>query len=81
MSKLAELLLERVNEVINHLRPFLQSDGGDIEVVEITEDKIVKVRLLGACGTCPFSEQTMKAGVEHALRKELPEIKAVVAIE
>jgi Fe-S cluster biogenesis protein NfuA len=80
MSKNGNNLLEKVNAVIDHLRPFLQSDGGDIEVVEITDENTVIVRLMGACGNCPFSENTMKAGVEQALRKELPEIKEVIAI-
>jgi Fe-S cluster biogenesis protein NfuA len=73
-------LLERVNNIIDHLRPYLQSDGGDIEVIKITEEKTVIVRLTGACGNCPFSENTMKAGVEQAIRKEIPEIKEVIAI-
>ena len=71
-------LLKRVNDTIYHLRPYLQSDGGDIEVLDITDENVVKVRLQGACGLCPFSMQTLNAGVEQALRKEIPEIKEVV---
>ena len=74
-------LLSRVNSTIDQLRPYLQSDGGDIIVEEITDDMIVKVRLIGACGDCPFSFYTLKAGIEEALRKEIPEIKEVVAIQ
>jgi Fe-S cluster biogenesis protein NfuA len=73
-------LLKRVNETIDHLRPYLQSDGGDIEVFDITDEFVVQVKLQGACGNCPFSEQTLKAGVEQALRKEIPEIKEVVTV-
>lgn len=73
-------MLEKINKIIDQLRPFLQSDGGDIEVINITNDYVVQVKLLGACGDCPFSLQTLKAGVEQALRKEIPEIKEVVAV-
>jgi Fe-S cluster biogenesis protein NfuA len=73
-------MLEKVNKIIDQLRPFLQSDGGDMEVIEITDENVVKVKLIGACSDCPFSLQTLKAGVEQALRKEIPEIKAVVAV-
>jgi Fe-S cluster biogenesis protein NfuA len=73
-------LLEKVNKTIDTLRPYLQSDGGDIEVKEVTDDYIVKVKLTGACESCPFSLHTLKAGVEIALKKEYPEIKEVIAI-
>jgi Fe-S cluster biogenesis protein NfuA len=73
-------MLGKINKIIDQLRPFLQSDGGDIEVINITSDHVVQVKLLGACGDCPFSMQTLKAGVEQALRKEIPEIKEVVAV-
>jgi Fe-S cluster biogenesis protein NfuA len=73
-------MLEKINKIIDQLRPFLQSDGGDMEVIEITDDNVVKVKLLGACEDCPFSMQTLKAGVEQALKKEIPEIKEVIAV-
>jgi Fe-S cluster biogenesis protein NfuA len=79
-GQMKEEMLKKVNKIINQLRPFLQSDGGDMEVVDITDDNIVKVKLTGACLDCPFSSQTLKAGVEQALRKEIPEIKDVVAV-
>jgi len=72
---------ERVISALEKVRPYLQSDGGDISLVEITEDNTVKVKLQGACHGCPFSVQTLKAGVEQALMKEVPEIKKVVAID
>jgi Fe-S cluster biogenesis protein NfuA len=74
-------LKERVNKALEKVRPYLQSDGGDISLVEITDDNTVKVKLQGACHGCPFSVQTLKAGVEQALMKEVPEIKKVVAVD
>lgn len=69
-------LEERVEEVLDKLRPYIQRDGGDVELVEI-EDGIVRVRLLGACGSCPSSTITLKAGIERALVEEIPEVKEV----
>jgi len=74
------LLFERVNAALERVRPYLQSDGGDISLVEVTPDNIVKVRLSGACHGCPYSMMTLKAGVEQALIKEVPEIKEVIAV-
>jgi Fe-S cluster biogenesis protein NfuA len=74
-------ILERVKVAVALIRPFLQSDGGDIEVLEVTPDMTVKVRMLGACGCCQFNMQTLKTGVEQTIRKEVPEIKQVVAID
>jgi len=73
-------LQSRVKACLEKIRPYLQSDGGDIEFVEVTDDLIVKVRLTGACHGCPFSMQTLKGGVEQALIKEVPEIVEVVAV-
>ncbi len=69
--------IEKIEEGLQKLRPFLQADGGDIEFVDLTEDMEVKVRLTGACETCPMSLQTLRAGVEHTLRAMIPEIKTV----
>ena len=77
MSKLTN---ERVEEVLNKVRPYLQADGGDIELVDITEDDIIKVKLTGACHGCPMSQMTLRAGVERALMSELPEVKRVEAV-
>jgi len=68
----------KVAEIIEQLRPYLQDDGGDIELLEVTDDLTVKVRLQGACGACPYSLMTLKNGVEEAIRREIPEIKEVV---
>ncbi len=70
---------ERVSEVIEKLRPYLQADGGDVTLVDVTDDNIVKVSLTGACGSCPFRQQTLKSGIEEAVKNEIPEIKEVVA--
>ncbi|HHY11766.1 MAG TPA: NifU family protein, partial [Firmicutes bacterium] len=67
----------KVKEVLEQIRPSLQADGGDLELVEITDDGVVKVRLTGACGTCPFSVMTLKGGIERILKKEIPEVKEV----
>jgi Fe-S cluster biogenesis protein NfuA len=72
---------ERVLKALERVRPYLQSDGGDIKLIDITTDNIVKVKLQGACSGCPFSMQTLKAGVEQALIKEVPEIKSVVSVD
>jgi len=68
---------DKVQKVLEAVRPFLQADGGDVELVEVTEDGIVKVRLTGACGSCPMSTYTLKMGIEKKLKKEIPEVKAV----
>lgn len=73
-------LITKVNNALEKIRPYLQSDGGDISLVEITDDMTVKVKLSGACHGCPYSMMTLKAGVEQAVLKEVPEIKEVVAI-
>jgi Fe-S cluster biogenesis protein NfuA len=70
-----------INSALNEVRPYLQSDGGDVELVEITGDMTVKVRLTGACDGCPFSMMTLKAGIEQAIRKKLPEMKELVAVD
>ncbi|WP_458412023.1 NifU family protein [Schinkia sp. CFF1] len=69
-------ILQQVEEVINKLRPYLQRDGGDCELVDV-EDGIVKLRLMGACGSCPSSTITLKAGIERALIEEVPGIVEV----
>lgn len=70
---------EKVVKALNRVRPYLQNDGGDIDLIEVTEDLTVKVRLTGACHGCPFAMQTLKAGVEQAIMQEVPEIKKVIS--
>ncbi len=72
---------ERILHAIDKVRPYLQTDGGDISFVELTDDFVVKVKLLGACYTCSMSMQTLKLGVEKTIKNAVPEIKEVVAIE
>lgn len=74
-------LWKRVENALNKIRPFLITDGGNIELVDISKEMIVQVRLLGSCETCPMSFSTMKAGVENTIKNDVPEIKAVVAID
>lgn len=71
---------EKIKKTISDIRPSLQADGGDLELVEITDDGIVKVRLKGACAGCPMSQMTLKAGVENMLKKKVSEVKSVEAV-
>lgn len=70
---------KRVEEILNKIRPSLQADGGDVELVEV-KDGIVKLRLQGACAGCPMSQMTLKLGIERELKKAIPEIKEVVSV-
>jgi Fe-S cluster biogenesis protein NfuA len=71
---------EKVEKALEGIRPYLQFDGGDIELLEVTEDGVVRVRLLGACGGCPFSQYTMQMNVEKRLKEEVPGVKKVEAM-
>jgi len=73
-------LERKVLNVLDQVRPYLQQDGGDLNFINITDDLTVEVELTGACGACPFSTMTLKNGVEATLKKVLPEIKEVVAV-
>jgi Fe-S cluster biogenesis protein NfuA len=70
---------EQVEKILDKIRPSLRADGGDVELVDV-EDDVVKVRLTGACGGCPMSQMTLKMGIERVLKKDLPEIKEVIAV-
>lgn len=70
-------LISKVKNVLEQIRPYLQADGGDVEFVEMTDDNVVKVRLTGMCGNCPHSQMTLKNGIETAMKKAIPEVKAV----
>jgi len=74
-------LMQKIHLAIESIRPYLNADGGDVELIDLTEDLIVKVRLTGACDGCPFSLMTLKAGIEQAVRKNVPEIKELVTVE
>jgi len=75
-----ERLYSEVLAALDKIRPYLEADGGDVKVVEINDDNVVMIELLGACGSCPMSTMTLKAGVEEAVKREVPEIKSVEAI-
>jgi Fe-S cluster biogenesis protein NfuA len=70
---------ERVLAVLDEIRPALRADGGDVELVDISSDGVVKVKLTGHCGTCPFALMTLKGGIERVLKQEVPEVTKVVA--
>jgi len=76
-----EAMKEKVEAVLNRIRPALQADGGDVELIDVTSDGVVKIRLTGACRGCPLSEMTLKVGIEKTLKQEVPEVKEVVALE
>jgi len=70
---------EKVEKALAKVRSFLQADGGDVELVEVTEEGVVRVRLTGACGGCPMASMTLKTGIEKILKEEVPEVKRVEA--
>ncbi|BDS12664.1 NifU family protein [Aureispira anguillae] len=80
MSLEKEKILQRVEQALTTLRPHLETDGGDIEIVELTDDMVLRFRWLGNCETCSMSTMTMKGGVEHTVKSFVPEIKAVEAV-
>ncbi|MFN6943415.1 MAG: NifU family protein [Cytophagaceae bacterium] len=73
-------LIEKIEQALDSIRPYLEADGGNVKVIEITDDYVVRLEMLGACGTCPMSAMTLKAGVEEAIKKAVPEITKVEAI-
>jgi Fe-S cluster biogenesis protein NfuA len=73
-------VLERVEAALNTIRPYLETDGGNVSIEEITPENVVKLKLLGSCGSCPMSIMTLKAGIEEAIKKAVPEITGVDAI-
>ncbi len=70
---------DKVLKAIDRIRPNLQADGGDVELLEVTDDGLVKVKLLGACHGCPMAQMTLKNGIERYLKKEIPEVREVVS--
>lgn len=73
-------LLQRVENALDTIRPYLEADGGNVSIEEITPDNIVKLRLLGSCGSCPMSIMTLKAGIEQAIKRAVPEVEGVEAL-
>jgi Fe-S cluster biogenesis protein NfuA len=74
------ILIEKINLALNDVRPFLRVDGGDVEVVDVSDDMTVQIRWMGMCESCSMSTMTMKAGIEQAIKSKMPEINAVVAV-
>ncbi len=75
------MLKESVLEALADIRPALQADGGDVELVEVSDDGVVKVRLTGACHGCPMGMQTLRMGIERQLRQKVPQVREVVGVE
>lgn len=73
-------LFERIEQALDSIRPYLRTDGGDVKLLEVTDNMIARIELLGACGACPMSTMTFKAGVEEAIKREVPEISSVEAV-
>ncbi|MBK9285289.1 MAG: NifU family protein [Sphingobacteriaceae bacterium] len=75
-----EDLKNRVEEALNTIRPYLEADGGNVEVVDISIDRVLKLELKGACKTCNMSHMTMKSGIEETIKRAVPEIKEIIAV-
>ena len=73
-------VMQKVEVALQSIRPYLEADGGDVKILEVSEDGVVKLELLGACGSCPMSSMTLKAGVEEAIKRAVPEVSKVDAI-
>jgi Fe-S cluster biogenesis protein NfuA len=71
---------EKVEQALEKIRPMLMADGGNVDLVEVTDDGVVKLKLTGTCGCCPMSQMTLKMGIEKILKQEVPEVKEVVAL-
>jgi Fe-S cluster biogenesis protein NfuA len=74
------IMKEKVQAAIEKIRPMLKADGGDVELVNVTEDGVVQVRLQGACSGCPMSQMTIKNGIERVIKQDVPEVKSVEAV-
>lgn len=75
-----EIYRNKIEEALDNIRPYLEADGGNVRVIDLTDEMVLKLELLGNCGSCPMSTMTLKAGVEEAIKKAVPEITKVVAI-
>ncbi len=80
MSQQDPSLISRIEETLDQLRPYLEADNGNVSFVELTEDRVVRVRLEGACSSCSMSQMTLKAGIEQSLLKAIPDLKGVEAV-
>ena len=75
-----KIILDKIENALNEIRPYLEADGGDIKLIEVTDDWTVKVKLLGACGTCDISMMTLKNGVEESIKRAVPQVKQVLEV-
>lgn len=75
-----EDLVQRVELSLDHIRPYLEADGGNVRVLEITKDHVLKLEFMGNCGSCPMSTMTFRAGVEEAIRRSVPEVKSIEVV-
>ncbi len=75
-----DTLYRKVEEALDTIRPYLEADGGNVEVIEITEDKTLRIELMGACKTCSMSHMTMRSGIEETIKRAVPEIKNIVSV-
>jgi Fe-S cluster biogenesis protein NfuA len=73
-------IVTKVEKALDEIRPYLETDGGNVKVIEVNNDMVVKLELLGACGSCPMSVMTMKAGIEETIKRQIPEVKDVQAV-
>jgi len=80
-SKTENSVFLRVGNVLQQIRPAIQADGGDVELIEVTKDGLVRVRFHGACVGCPSSEMTLKTGLEHTIKERVPEVTRIEAVE
>jgi Fe-S cluster biogenesis protein NfuA len=71
---------EKIEAALDKIRPMLKADGGDVELVDVSDDGVIKVRLQGACSGCPMSQMTLKNGIERVIRQEVPDVKSVEAV-
>ena len=79
-SVMQEDLVRQVEKALDSIRPYLEADGGNVKVLEVTDAGLVRLELLGACGSCPMSAMTFKAGIEEAIKREVPMVKSIEAI-
>jgi len=78
---MGDTMLDNIKKTLDSVRPFLQADSGDVELIEVTDDDIVKVKFTGACHDCPMSQMTLRAGIERTLMLNVPSVKRVESIE
>jgi Fe-S cluster biogenesis protein NfuA len=80
MEMKIEEMTERIESALNSIRPYLEADGGNVRILEITKEQVLKLEFMGNCGSCPMSTMTFKAGVEEAIKRAVPEIKSIEVV-